>query len=216
MRFRVLNLALILSASVASGVYAQSVQTDPNGDLAPRPEVEEQTAPAKTDKIPALFKLGDDLDTLFSQLKRTANKGRAKRISDRIWELWRDSENDSVDLLAAWARAAMQKRQFSAALDLLDQMVVLQPDHPEGWNQRATLHFMMDNYSKSIADIERTLALEPRHFGALAGLANMQARMGDDKAALKTWYRVLDVYPAMESAQKSVIRLEEKLAGQSL
>ena len=74
----------------------------------------------------------------------------------------------------------------------------------------------MQNYGKSIADIERTLALEPRHYGALAGLASILERIGEKERALETWYRVLTIYPAMKSAQDSVVRLEEDLAGNGI
>lgn len=157
-----------------------------------------------------------DLDGLFHTLKRTRNKTRAKVIEKRIWSRWQVSDNHTIDLLTHWARSATRKQQFSAALDLLDQVVTLKPEYAEGWNQRATLHFIMKNYVKSIADIERTLILEPRHFGALGGLANIQGLLGRDKDALATWYRALNIYPAMQGAQNAVIRLEEKLAGSSL
>lgn len=157
-----------------------------------------------------------DLDGLFHTLKRTRNKTRAKTIEKRIWSRWQVSDNQTIDLLTHWARSATRKQQFSAALDLLDQVVTLKPEYAEGWNQRATLHFIMKNYVKSIADIERTLILEPRHFGALGGLANIQGLLGRDKDALATWYRALNIYPAMQGAQNAVIRLEEKLAGSSL
>ena len=78
---------------------------------------------------------------------------------------------------------------------------MIAPNYAEGWNQRATLHYMMENYGKSVADIEKTLALEPRHYGALAGLASIQQSIGNDRAALKTWYRALEIYPAMKSGQ---------------
>ncbi len=178
------------------------------------PKSNEAVAPAKPAK-PA-FELAKDLDGLFEQLARTADERRAKLISQRVWELWQTSDDRSIDLLTHWARNALSKKNYVAALDLLDQVVVLKPGYAEGWNQRATLHFQMRNYGRSIADIERTLALEPRHFGALAGLASIQQILERKDQALKTWYRALAVYPAMKSAQDAVIRLEEELAGSAI
>ena len=111
-----------------------------------------------------------------------------------------------------WAITAMRRNDYGKAQDLLDQVVVLAPEYAEGWNRRATLYYTMQDFGRSIADIETTLALEPRHFGALSGLAAIMQRTGNDKVALKTWYKVLEIYPANPQAQESVIRLEEKLA----
>ena len=162
------------------------------------------------------FSFAENLDGLFDQLARTGDKGLGERIAERIWDNWRTSDSRSIDLLAHWARGAMAQRNFSAALDLLDQVVVLRPDFAEGWNTRATLHFMMENYGKSVRDIERTLTLEPRHFGALSGLANIFERYGRKREALQVWYRVLAIYPSMQPAQAAVQRLEEDLAGEAI
>ena len=173
-----------------------------------------QAASQKPDKPQLEF--AKDLDGLFAQLSRTRDSKLADRISTRIWEIWQTSDSRSIDLLTIWARNASGSKRFNVALDLLDQVIALRPDYAEGFNQRATLHFMMENYGKSIADIERTLALEPRHYGALAGLASILERLGEKERALETWYRVLTIYPAMKSAQDSVVRLEEDLAGNGI
>ena len=211
MRYFVIFLAVV-SFAWASAVHAEEIaKPDPNGDLAPSIGEKSKKPPAKKP-----FKLAKDLDGLFDQLRRTRRTRQAELISERIWKIWQTSDSDSIDLLTNWARAAMQRKQFNAALDLLDQVVVIAPNYAEGWNQRATLHYMMENYGKSVADIEKTLALEPRHYGALAGLASIQQSIGNDRAALKTWYRALEIYPAMKSGQDAVIQLEEKLAGNEL
>ena len=107
----------------------------------------------------------------------------------------------------------MSKRKFAVAEDLLDQVTTLAPEYAEGWNRRATLYFTMSDYGRSVADIETTLALEPRHFGALSGLAAILQRLNRDEEALVTWYKVLEIYPANKPAQSAVVALEEKLAG---
>ncbi|TIT42853.1 MAG: hypothetical protein E5W75_26725, partial [Mesorhizobium sp.] len=100
--------------------------------------------------------------------------------------------------------------------DFLDQVVTLQPSYAEGWNRRATVHFMMKNYGKSMADIDRTLQLEPRHFGALSGLAQIMAETGHKQSALEAWQKVLAIYPMMRSAQNQVATLSEELAGEGI
>ena len=99
------------------------------------------------------------------------------------------------------------------ALDFLDQVTVLDPAYSEGWQRRATLHYTMGDPRKSMADIAEVLRREPRHLGALAGMAGILSEAGKDELALKAWQRYLDVYPADRDAQEVVTKLTEKIAG---
>ncbi|MGI9351413.1 MAG: tetratricopeptide repeat protein [Rhizobiaceae bacterium] len=155
----------------------------------------------------------ETLDLLFENLRKDPKASSAGATARKIWREWALSGSKSIDLLMNWAIVAMGRQEYAKAQDLLDQVVVLAPEYAEGWNRRATLYYTIDDFSRSIADIETTLALEPRHFGALSGLAVIMQRVGNDKAALKAWYRVLEIYPANPQAQQSVITLEEKLSG---
>ncbi len=156
------------------------------------------------------------VDDLFLELKRSADEQAAARIAARIQREWMHSGSRSIDLMMEWAADAMQSRRFDVALDFLDQVVTLSPDYAEGWNRRATVHFMMDQHAKSMADIDRTLRLEPRHFGALVGMAQILERSGRKEHALEAYQRVLDVYPMMRSAQEQLGTLADKLAGQDI
>lgn len=156
------------------------------------------------------------LDALFRELKRERNERAATRIATRIQEEWNNSGSASVDLMMLWSQKAMEAKNFSIALDFLDQVVTLRPSYAEGWNRRATAHFMMHSFDKSMADIEHTLRLEPRHFGALAGMAQIMGARGNKTLALNAWQRVLDVYPMMRNAQDKVATLSEELAGEGI
>lgn len=158
----------------------------------------------------------DRLDKLFSELKRARAEKAAQTIASRIWQQWFRSGSASIDLMMQWSNDAVKTRKFAVAMDFLDQVVTLAPEFAEGWNRRATLHFMMNNYAKSMADIQKTLELEPRHFGALAGMGMIMKNTGRKKLALEAYERVLDVYPMMRSAQQEVQELSEDLAGEGI
>ncbi|WP_425348867.1 hypothetical protein [Pararhizobium antarcticum] len=153
------------------------------------------------------------LDSLFTELKRESDPDKARDIADRIRMEWQDSGSASVNLLMQWAAKAVQSSRQPAAMDVLDQAIYLAPQYVDGWNQRATLHFQMGNYRKSMSDINRVLAIEPRHFGALAGMAAILTSAGQDELALRAWEQFLAIYPADRNAQSQLGELEEKLAG---
>lgn len=198
-------IALLLSGTTLPA-GAETVQ----GALPP-----DTTPPTATPPPAAPTKQGR-LDQLFTELKRERNEKAAERIAGRIWNEWNQSGSASIDLMMQWAQKATENQKFDVALDFLDQVVILQPDYAEGWNRRATVHFMMKNYGKSMADIDRTLELEPRHFGALSGLAQIMADTGHKQSALEAWQKVLAIYPMMRSAQDQVSTISEELAGEGI
>ena len=161
---------------------------------------------------------GDDaaLDTLFSQLKRSGNEAAANKVARSITEKFSQSGSATVSFLMGRADEAMAKNENGLALDLLDQVVMLEPGFAEGWNRRATLHYKMGNHVKSVADITETLKLQPRHFGALSGLAAIFMATGREESALKVYEQVLDIYPMMRNAQTAVGTLADKLAGEGI
>ena len=169
-----------------------------------------QTSPAS----PAVStQSANTLDSLFADLKRERDDRQAKRISERIWAKWRDSGSATANLLMQWADKAVSDKKNGLALDLLDQVVVLMPDYAEGWNRRATLNYAMGRHAKSMSDISRVLALEPRHFGAISGMAAILAASGNEELELRAWEQVLEIYPANRQAQTRLGELADKLAG---
>ncbi|MCZ4091516.1 MULTISPECIES: tetratricopeptide repeat protein [Sinorhizobium] len=153
------------------------------------------------------------LDSLFADLKKERDESRARQVAERIRLEWQESGSATVNLLMQWADKAITDDKQPVALDILDQVIVLAPNYVEGWNRRATLHYQMGNYRKSMSDINRVLAIEPRHFGALAGMATMLAAAGKDELAMRAWQQFLDIYPSDRKAQEQLGELAEKLAG---
>ena len=153
------------------------------------------------------------LDDLFTALKRERDADQAAAIANQIKLAWAQSGSATVDLLMQWADQAVADKRNPAAFDFLDQIIALKPDYAEGWNRRATLNYALGDYRKSMADIEQVLRLEPRHFGALAGMAAILGENGKDQQTLEVWQRFLTIYPASRAAQQQVDALTEKLAG---
>ncbi len=206
MRFLSFALALILTlpAPLQTAAWAQDVTTPAEtGDTA----VPADAGAAKTAPEPTL-------DELFSQLKRETKPIPARRTAQQIVAKLNDSGSATVNMLMGRAATAMSAEKNALAEDMLTQVIVLAPDFAEGWNRRATLKYAMGDIGESLADIEKVLAIEPRHFGALSGFASILQKTGEDRKALKVWYRLLAVYPALREAQEAVIELEEKLAGE--
>ncbi|POF31050.1 tetratricopeptide repeat protein [Roseibium marinum] len=154
------------------------------------------------------------LEQLYSDLAEAKSPKSAERIAREIQMIWMASGSDTVDVLMSRAGKAIQSEDPALALDFLDVVVILKPSYAEGWNRRATVHYMREDFGKSLVDIERTLALEPRHWGALSGLAIIQRRLGFEDDALDTFRKALDVNPGLENAAKAIVDLEKNAEGE--
>ncbi|MBK8210316.1 MAG: hypothetical protein IPK78_10425 [Rhodospirillales bacterium] len=135
------------------------------------------------------------LDALFERLREDDAAAVAWRIEDDIWQMWTAHPDAAADALMTKAIAAVAGKRWNEAQTLLDGLVRAQPLWPEAWNKRATLAFLRGADEASAQDIRRTLQLEPRHFGALAGFAQICLRHGDADAALIAVEAALRIHP---------------------
>ena len=156
------------------------------------------------------------IDFLFEALKAAPDDDSAKAIENRIWALWLSSGSDTADLLMARAKQATEAKELDLAIRLLGSIIEIRPNYLEAWNRRATLYFLKKDYSNSLADLRRVLALEPRHFGALAGLGTILSEIGDERRALEAFRRALAVHPRLNGIADEVKSLTEKVEGRPI
>lgn len=112
--------------------------------------------------------------------------------------------------------AAEDARDYPTARALFDVVVELEPDFVEGWNHRAAIRFRLGDYAGALGDLQRVLTLEPRHFGALMGLAEILEEEGQLKAALEAFRRALALNPHLTGAAEKVRALEQELEGRGI
>lgn len=207
--------ALALAASLAGtpdGARAQAPDV-PKHPLE-KPLAHPPAPPEKLPRVPTDRTKG--LDFLFGALKAAPDETSAKHVEGRIWALWSQTTSDTTALLMARSKVAMDAKQFDIALKLLDAVVKLKPDYVEGWNRRATIYYLQNDYMHSLEDIEQVLAREPRHFGALAGLGMIMQELGDDKRALDAFRRALALNPHLDKVPDLVKTLSEKVEGRDI
>ena len=196
------GLALSTATAVAQTAAAPSpsAQQTPPADTWPAPLAAQPTAEER-------------IDSLFSELRRERDSDKASVIARRIFTAWNDSGSPTVNLLVKWADDAAKAKRNAAAFDFLDQAAVLEPDSVSVWTKRAVLNRELGNEKRSMSDLNRVLVREPRHFGALAIMADILEGSDKTEAALQTWQRYLEIYPSDRDAQKKAAALSEKLAG---
>jgi tetratricopeptide (TPR) repeat protein len=153
------------------------------------------------------------LDGLFERLQHTPDLAEAHGLEQQIWRVWLESDDAAVNRLMQQGVFALQGQHYATALQAFDRMVELAPEFAEGWNKRATVHYLMGNWRASVRDIQQTLALEPRHFGALFGLGLIYDALEQPEAALRSFEATLDLNPHSESTRRSIEELRAQLRG---
>lgn len=151
------------------------------------------------------------LDALFAELLSAEDEREAARVERSIWGLWFETSDSSVDEQLARGVEATRRRSYEAALRAFDAVIAAKADFAEGWNRRATLFYLMGELDASLADISRTLELEPRHFGALSGLALIREVQGRPFEALEALEKVMRIHPRMPQLSERVEQLTAQL-----
>ncbi|UWQ20638.1 hypothetical protein [Jannaschia sp. W003] len=165
---------------------------------------------------PSAQELSDDPEVLLDQLADEADPAEGARLAAEVLERWSHSGSAAMDLLLRRAQDAMADDDYVRAVAHLTALTDHAPDFAEGWNKRAEAFFMMEQYGAALTDIEQALILQPRHFGAWAGLGIMLDRMDRKDAALRAFRRAEELYPAEENVAGAVERLELETGGRTL
>ena len=157
--------------------------------------------------------LSSRLDPLFRQLAATTLRTEANRAEDRIWELWMTHPNAAAARVLDRAATDIAARLYDIAETRLAALLRALPDFPEAWNKRATLYYLLERDDDFVRDVHRTLQLEPRHFGAICGFAEVCLGRGQRDAALFAFRAALRINPHLMEVQKTVAKLDSGSLG---
>ena len=166
---------------------------------------------ALTPLLAAADQTSPKLDGLFRHLQAAEGPVEAKAVEGAIWSIWTRRGEDDIDAIMAEGIIAMQQGDLRRALSMFDRVVARAPDFAEGWNKRATVHYMAGRFNASVLDIQQTLTLEPRHFGALSGMGLIYDALGNGAAALKVWEKALEINPHMAAIRARAEKLRDAL-----
>jgi len=155
-------------------------------------------------------------DEMFQKLHDAPSESEANDAAQDIWAAWMESGSPTVDMIMERAVDAQTVGEFDTARALYDRAVMLEPDYAEAWSRRASLFLNDENFPEALRDLNEALRLEPRHFGAWAGLGIMMETMGAEQEALEAYRQALDIYPFMTQALQAEKRLAKQAEGQGL
>lgn len=155
------------------------------------------------------------LDALFERLV-SAEGPEVGLIEQNIIDEFSRSGSDAMDLLLERGRNALEQGDSVLAVEHLTALIDHAPAFAEGYNARATAYFHSGLLGAAMADIGQTLTLEPRHFGAMSGMALILTELGRYESALKVLQSIQTLHPNMIGLSERIERLELELVGAAL
>lgn len=134
-------------------------------------------------------------ERLFDFLQNAENEDAGRAIELEIWAYWMHAPDEASRQLMTKAQERRRNRDHAGAIAVLNELIAIAPDWAEAWNQRATMRYMQGEYEASLADIEETLLREPRHFGAMAGMALILVQQGRARQAQAILRNAVAIHP---------------------
>jgi tetratricopeptide (TPR) repeat protein len=214
----VTTLTVIMTLGIVLGLALQAVNGNGGGQgLAHALEVLRQgTATEKLKALELLARLGEmSVMPALVQAMRDEDARVRDAAQNVMWAIWLRSGDDDIDTLMAEGEQLMEQEEYAEAVEIFDQIIARAPQFAEGYNKRATVYYLMQAYDKSIADIHRTLELNPVHFGALSGMGLCYLGLEEPRQALVWFERAVAVNPNLDSIQHYIQQIREFLRNQT-
>lgn len=210
-RLSILFSFLIVWTIAATNAWAQQ-ELSREAALKSLENSEVETRGAAADRLGEVGTM-DDVVALLNSL-RDDNELVRNTAEQSIWRIWARSGDATVDRLYARGIREMNEGSLIRAISTFTEIIKLKPDFAEGWNKRATLYFMTEQYDKSLEDCDEVLKRNPYHFGALSGYGHIHVEFRLLQQAIEYFQRALKINPNMGSIARLIDRLERQLKDQ--
>lgn len=128
----------------------------------------------------------------------------AGRAAAALWQMWHQSGDPELDALLRQGIEAIERQELQASDEVFSRLIMAAPGFAEGWNKRATVRYLAQDYVGSIADCRETLARNPNHFGALSGQGLCHLALGEYQGAASLFRRALAVHPHLGGARANL------------
>ena len=217
-RMTVATMIIVTTLIVVLGLALEAVNGNGGGHgLVHALEVLKQGTPAEKLKALELLARVADMQVMPALVQALSDTDVRVRAAAQnvMWAIWLRSGNDGIDALMVEGIRLMELQQYPEAAEVFDQIIASAPRFAEGYNKRATVYYLMEEFDRSIADIHTTLELNPVHFGALSGMGLCYLGLDEPRQALEWFERAIAVNPNMDTIQSYIEQIREFLKDQT-
>lgn len=132
---------------------------------------------------------------LFNEARAATDQAAGDRISNRMWEIWTQAPDTHAQELLESGMARREMYDFEAAEAVFTALIDYCPDYAEGWNQRAFIRFLRQDFEGALPDLDVALRLNPTHVGALSGKALTLLNLGQMDEGQAVLRKALELNP---------------------
>ena len=207
-------LALVASTFLLTATAFAADRPQPAPNTTPAERLPDAAAPAEPAR-PAR-PTPPTADQLLERLSKAETPRDARAIERQLHDLWARSGSATADLLLERSEKALEEEDMDTAQALLEKLTELAPKFAEGWYQRAAIAARNDNFEDAVASLRQVLALQPKHFVALAELGTILEDFGDKQRALEAYRRAQALNPHIEGIEDRIRELSREVEGQGI
>jgi tetratricopeptide (TPR) repeat protein len=235
-RLALLSFAIVLAAS--AGTWAQQINPDrripglpPLGKEEPadpadpaepqaQPDQEQGTKAAPDAKQRQTGRptprAPETDDQLLARLAKAPDRRAARAIERELRARWSHSESPSADLLLKRVDQAIEAHDMDTARTIAQKLTEIAPNFAEAWHRRATLAAQKEDFQDAIESLQRVLALQPKHFIAMAELGQILEEFDDKQRALDAYRKAKDLDPFIDGLEDRIRQLSKEVEGQGI
>ena len=201
--------------ALATALLAFAAQAAPLTRAQALKALEQPESAARRAGVERLAEIGrmEDVDRVLARLDDPDEQVRDLAAA-ATWQIWSRSGDPAIDKLFARGMEQMEATALEDALATFSTIVKRKPAFAEGWNKRATIHFLLGHFEESLKDCDEVFKRNPKHFGALSGAGQIHLQLGHPELALDFFRRAVAVNPNLEGAAAMIPVLEQLLRGQ--
>ncbi len=152
-------------------------------------------SPAWSETCPDAPDHSAPLNDLIRQIQQATDAGQAQPLANRMWEFWADAPNEQSQAVLDRGMTKRSSWDLAGAKSDFDTLVEYCPNYAEGYNQRAVVSFLSEDYAAALEDMNRALDLSPRHVAAMSGKALSLMGLGRMDEASRVLDQALKLNP---------------------
>lgn len=150
------------------------------------------------------------IQQLLSDLKNSDPATR-NHATQQLWQTWYQEGGKLAEDQLDQGTQLMGENLLDEAKKVFKSLIKNYPDFAEAYNKLATLLFMKGEYAESVFECERTLKLNPHHFGALNGMGMCLYQLARYDKALASFQRALEIQPYADINRDYIARCRANL-----